>query len=247
MNVNRYMLIGREHNPIFEYISKWNMNWVIAVTVFTSLLANVAHAFQYELRDSDFYRNLDGINYLYLYPAYPAINFSSTALYVYLLVYFIFNFLVFFVVNTTVEAILVRKLHTELADKKARLEKLAANKKMLLYAEPRSFRKKRKLDIEARTEQRTIIMVVINAVLNFFLRLPELFVLFTLSYKIFDYTFLNSFIDIFPNTRNFVTDITYFFYILSFTANFLVYYLFNLKFKQTFSARIHEKEERLRN
>jgi hypothetical protein len=46
MNVNRYMLIGREHNATFEKISKWNMNWVIAVTVFTSILANIAHSFQ---------------------------------------------------------------------------------------------------------------------------------------------------------------------------------------------------------
>jgi hypothetical protein len=43
-----------------------------------------------------------------------------------------------------------------------------------------SFRKKRKLDIEERSEQRAIIMVVINVLLNFSLRLPELFVILTM-------------------------------------------------------------------
>jgi hypothetical protein len=222
MNVNRYMLIGREHSATFEKISKWNMNWVIAVTVFTSLLASVAHAFQYELRNSDFYRYFDSISYMYLYPSYPAIVFTSTTLYYYLLVYFIFNFLVFFVVNTSVEVILVRKLHKELADKKKRLEKLeTANTRAISLTESMSFRKKRKLDIEDRAEQRAISMVVINALLNFFLRLPELFVLFTLSYKIFNYSFLNSFIETFANIRTFTTDITYFF------LHYYVYYQFS--------------------
>jgi hypothetical protein len=33
MNVNRYMLIGREHNPTFEKISKWDTNWVIGFSI----------------------------------------------------------------------------------------------------------------------------------------------------------------------------------------------------------------------
>jgi hypothetical protein len=148
MNVNRYMLIGRDHNRTFDIISKWNMNSVIIVTVFISLLANVAHAFQYELHNAHFYKFFYDTNYMYIYPSYPIIDYTSTALDVYLIVYFIFNFLLFFVVNTAVEAVLVRKLHTELADKKARLEKLAANsRKSSAAAEPMSFRKKRKLDI----------------------------------------------------------------------------------------------------
>jgi hypothetical protein len=121
------MLIGREHNWTFENISKWNINRVIVVTVFVSLLTNVAHAFQYELHSSHNYRYFPGLHYLYIYQSYPAIDSSSTALEVYLLVYFIINFVAFFIINTLVEVILVKKLHTELVDKKERLEKLAAN------------------------------------------------------------------------------------------------------------------------
>jgi hypothetical protein len=211
MNVNRYMLIGREHNPTFENISKWDINRVIAATVFISLLANVAHAFQYELHGGDLYTFYSS-NYVYVYPSYPAVEFSSTALDVYLIFYFMINFLVFVVVNTSVEVVLVRKLHTELADKKARLKKMAAHSRKSSAPESLSFRKKRKLDMEERTEQRAIIMVVINALLNFFLRLPELFVIFSLSYDPFGFTFLETLIEAFPNTRTFVTDLTYFFY-----------------------------------
>jgi hypothetical protein len=96
-----------------------------------------------------------------------------------------------FVENTFVEVVLVRKLHTELVDKKARLEKLTANTRETSSAQPMSFRKKRKLDIEERTEQRAIIMVVINALLNFFLRLPELFVIFSFSYNFQGSSFFN--------------------------------------------------------
>jgi hypothetical protein len=238
MNVNRYMLIGREHNQTFEKISKWNINWVVAVTVFISLLANVAHAFQFELHTDSLYRHLNNISFIYIYPYYPAINHHSTALNIYLLAYFIFNFFVFFVANTFVEVVLVMKLHKELGDKKTRVDQMTANS----INAPLSFRRKRKLDIEERTENRATSMVLINAMLNFFLRIPELSVIFSLAYSIDSYSFLSCFIDIFPNTRNFATDITYFFYILTFSTNFLVYYLFNQKFKQTFFEWRHVKK-----
>jgi hypothetical protein len=45
------------------------------------------------------------------------------------------------------------------------------------------------VDINERAEHRAISVPVINAMLNFFLRLPELFVLFSLSYKMFKYSF----------------------------------------------------------
>jgi hypothetical protein len=120
MNVNRYMLIGREHNATFEKISKWDMSWVVAVTVFISLLANVAHAFQYELHVINLFRTLYDGSYVYIYPSYPVIEYNSTTLFYYLLMYFIFNFFVFFVVNTFVEVVLVMKLHKELAEKKTK-------------------------------------------------------------------------------------------------------------------------------
>jgi hypothetical protein len=84
------------------------------------------------------YRYYDSLNYIYLYSTYPIIENNSAALLIYLLVYFIFNFLVFFIVNTFVEVVLVRKLHEELAEKKTRLEQMTGNSTNA----PLSFRKK---------------------------------------------------------------------------------------------------------
>jgi hypothetical protein len=56
--------------------------------------------------------------------------------------------------------VLVKKLRTELADKKLRMEKLTDDSKKSSTTESISFRKRRKLDIEERTEHRAISMVV---------------------------------------------------------------------------------------
>jgi hypothetical protein len=149
-----------------------------------------------------------------------------------------------------VEVALVRKLHSELEDKKKRLddmnEKSNQNASTLLPAAavPISFRKRRKQEIEEHTEQRAILMVVINALVNFFFRLPELFFLFSRFQLIFPtVSFFHDLLSpLSPNLANFTTDLTYFCYILTFTANFIIYYLFNLKFKQTFSEWTHTKK-----
>jgi hypothetical protein len=101
-----------------------------------------------------------------------------------------------------------------------------------------SFRRRRKQEIEERSEERAVAMVVINAIFNFLLRLPELFFMFSLSKQLFHFDFFSSF----PNLPLFVTDLAYFFYILTFTTNFLIYYLFNQKFKQSFSQYMHVKK-----
>jgi hypothetical protein len=55
MSVNRYMLIGREHNSTLEKISKWDFKWVIVLSLGISGLINVGHAFQYLLNNGDYY------------------------------------------------------------------------------------------------------------------------------------------------------------------------------------------------
>jgi hypothetical protein len=55
MNINRYMLIGREHNPILDKISQWNMNWVTSASVLISLLFNIGNIFEYKLNNNTYY------------------------------------------------------------------------------------------------------------------------------------------------------------------------------------------------
>jgi hypothetical protein len=189
MNVNRYMLIGREHNSTLQKISKWDFKWVIRVSIVVSALINIGHIFQYEVNKGVINYITSYPLYISLYTTYPIINtFSaSSAFYIYLFAYFLTNYLLFFIVNTGVEVTLVRKLHSELADKKKRLDDMnqksdpnADTPPTAVAAPVLSFRKRRKKEMEDRTEQRAIIMVVFNALINFFFRLPELIFMFTL-------------------------------------------------------------------
>jgi hypothetical protein len=51
--VNRYMLIDQEHNSILENISKWDKNWLIAISRVTSLVFNIGHCFEFVLNDGE--------------------------------------------------------------------------------------------------------------------------------------------------------------------------------------------------
>jgi hypothetical protein len=159
MNVNRYMLIGREHNSLLQKISKWEFNWVAGVSLSVSVMINIGHIFQYTLNEGSTYAI--GGESLYLNSSYPGSLYSMPE-YIYLLVYFLINYFGFFVANTGVEVTLVRKLHSELKDKKERMDKMTA------ASITNSFRQIRKKEIEERTEQRALIMVAINALITFF-------------------------------------------------------------------------------
>jgi hypothetical protein len=123
------MLIGREHNPTLEKISKWNMKWVIAVSVFLSLVFNVGHIFQYQANYGRVYTNQDLTSFS-LDMSFPIVVELTTALnnllaeasYMFLLVDYLINSLAFWVINTLVEVVLIKKLHKELEDKKERSE-----------------------------------------------------------------------------------------------------------------------------
>jgi hypothetical protein len=240
INVNRYMLIGRNHNLFLQMMAKWSLKRVIgASATLSSALLNTGHLFQFQFNDGTLYKDPQVLAYLYM--SCPAITDNSTLLYSYQLVYFTINYFLFFLANTWVEVTIVRKLHTELADKRQRRGHMS-NQTAPLAVQPSTststaftFRRRRKQEIEERTEQRAIIMVVINALVNFFFRLPELFFFFSITSG----QLLN---DFFPTLRLFTTDFAYFCYILTLSSNFVIYYLFNLKFKQTFAEWRHFKK-----
>jgi hypothetical protein len=213
MNVNRYMLIGREHNPTLEKISKWEFKWVVGLTCLASGLINIGHIFQYALNDGFSFTRLYHGAHLYSYTSFPSIVLDhSLCMNIYLLVYFIINYLVFFIANTTVEVTLVRKLHSELEGKKKRLAEMSDKPAAIpstctTTAASISFRKRRKQEIEERTEQRAILMVVINAIINLLFRLPELFVVFSISSQLFDDKMFFFFFKTFPSLTIFTTDL----------------------------------------
>jgi hypothetical protein len=245
------MLIGRKHNPLFQTISKWDLKWTIAVTVLISAVLNIGHGFQYQLNDGTLYTwHPDAYYDIYVKRSYPndlAVD-NSLPLYIYFILYFIINYFVFFIANTCVEVTIVRKLHSELADKKKRIADMKIKPEseekpsLVIITKPVFSRKKRRQEVEEGAERRSIVMVILNAVVNFFFRLPELLVLLSQSEPLFGFNAIWWFFYTFPSLAIFPTDFGYFAYILTFSTNFIIYYLFNLKFKQTFSEWTHAKK-----
>ncbi len=71
ISINRYMLIGREHEPFLEKISKLDFKRTIFYTMTFSLLLNIGHLDQYEINYGNYFRSFEGD--VQLYESYPEI------------------------------------------------------------------------------------------------------------------------------------------------------------------------------
>jgi hypothetical protein len=149
---------------------------------------------------------------------------------------------VFFIVNTAVEANLVLKLRKEIQEKRTKTEaEIAGMIKNNLSGSGVINNvvklKRKKIEQDAKKETRVIVMVITNSVVSFVLRLPEILVFFA-SNQAFVSSILSS--SIWPsnffldNVSSAIISVSYLTYILTFTTNVGIYYLFNQKFKQLF-------------
>jgi hypothetical protein len=235
MTLNRYMLIGKDHAPWLISIAKLEFKWVIRGSILVSALLNIGHIWEYEPIDWVFspFLNIENTNYknqdYTSYTDYPIPNYGQTFFY-YTVVYFVINCAVFFVVNTSIEVKIVRRLHKEIKEKRARIaqmnHKTSSSTAATLSTNQQD---NRKIEEDEKKERRVIKMVIVNGTFNFFLRLPDIFVLFENEsvWRLFDnnLTFVAGLFNLFD-------DIGYFTYILTFSTNFLVFYNFNSKFKE---------------
>jgi hypothetical protein len=232
------MLIGKEHTPLLEKISKFELKRVAIVTIILSLLLNIGHVFQYRINNGWGSVVSDYIN-VQMNDFYPAIVSDNISLGAYILVYFIFNFGVFFLVNTWIEASIVRKLQNELTIKRKKvieeIELFNMHNSAHSDVVNKMLRaKQKKIEQDCKKENRAIIMVISNSVISFVLRLPEIFVFISSSDCLFPNNVLYSFFDSFYNFTSMMVSFSYLAYILTFTSNVVIYYLFNTKFKQLF-------------
>jgi hypothetical protein len=180
ITINRYMLIGKDHSPFLQKIAKCKMKRVVLLTIMFSLLMNIGHIFQYRINYSWGPVNYDFINNQ-MKDFYPAIVSDNVSLGAYILFYFVLNFGVFFLVNTWTEVRLVRKLHNELTIKRNKVAEEIELTSMHNSAHSAVVNKmlkakQKKIEHDSKKEQRAIIMVISNSVINFILRLPEIFV-----------------------------------------------------------------------
>jgi hypothetical protein len=91
--------------------------------------------------------------------------------------------------------------------------------------------KRKKIDQDAKKETRAIVMVWTNSLVNFLLRLSEIFLFVSSSSSLFPGNVLFRMLRSIVNLENLMMSVAYFTYVLTFVTNVIVYCLFNPKFK----------------
>jgi hypothetical protein len=236
ISINRYMLIGKEHSSLLEKLTKWKMKRVVLFAVIFSLLINVGHFFQFKINYGWGFL-LDASYYGPVPDVYPILTSSNDFLSVYFLVYFLLNFVVFLVFNTAVEVSLVRKMRQEIAEKRKKTEEEIKNTSLKNNAQSQVVNKmlkakQKKIEQDAKKETRAVVMVILNSLVNFILRLPEIFVTIS-SYNLSD-NLNDNILRSMPYFTIIMVSSSYLAYILTFTTNVSIFYFFNTKFKQVF-------------
>jgi hypothetical protein len=250
MTLNRYLLVGKDHAPWLVTLAKLEFKWVIRGSVLFSAVINIGHGWQYQAVEGlaasqiglfgSAYNQANG----YSYSDYPQAN-QATSYLIFSIVYFCINVAVFFVMNTGLEVKIVRRMQKELREKRERLAKMNAIKPAItscLIAEDNKCQtdledKKREED-DGKKERKVITMVVVNGVLNFVFRTPD--ILFWLEHTSF-YNIFHPYqhhfgrfgnTDIVPGVLSFISDFGYLTYILTFSTNFIIFYKFNKNFNE---------------
>jgi hypothetical protein len=245
MTLNRYLLVGKDHSPWLVTLAKLEFKWVIRGSILFSALINIGHGWQYQAVVSQLFQQrneLNGRYYFYINDFsdsdYPLAN-QKTAYFIYSIVYFCINFGVFFILNTSLEVKIVRRMQKELKEKRKRLAKMNAPKYAVETGSvgnekisQTDLEEKQREEEDSKRERKVIKMVVLNGIFNFILRAPEMVfwiensnswpILFELTDK--------PMVISFPGFLNLIADIGYFAYILTFSLNFFIFYKYNKNF-----------------
>ncbi len=234
LTLNRYMLIGKDHNRFIEKLSGLSMQKVYIMLGLSSCGLSLVKIFEYELntvynnKDFPFLRgtetDIDGEVEHYS-------TSSSRQITNLLVLYDLFNVFLFAFFNSILELAMLVKFRREISEKSKR--NLVSHGTWSIN----SVRLKRKDQMNERAERRVITMVVLNGVLNFVLRLPEVSSLFYfISYSYFatkgtviESSFLLN-LCIRSDVCHLIADISNVFFILSTSSNFFVFFFFNKKF-----------------
>jgi hypothetical protein len=249
------MLVGKDHAHWLVAIAKLDYKLVIRGSFISSVLINIGHGWQYQaVKDLKLnYLNLNVLyaNYFringYSYSDYPRAN-QGNAYFVYSIVYFVINFCFFFIVNTGIEVKLVRRMHTELQEKRQRLAKMndhslsvpvvaTATSQLAKACQSDEEKKREKEDVKK--ERKVIKMVIINGFFNFVLRAPD--ILFWMENQSVWSALDENYGDVektveqyVPGLLTLIADIGFLTYILTFSTNFFIFYKYKKNFRQAF-------------
>jgi hypothetical protein len=240
MTLNRYLLIGKDHPAWLIKIAKLKFKRVIQGSFVFSALINIARGFEYRIQLPGQIAKANTItNYqdtyidMYDYPHLAKDHFA----FILSIVYFCLSFVVFFMLNTSIEIKVVMRMHKELKEKRVRIEQMNAvssrGAAASAVSQSQSNDSKKKAEEDERKERRTIMMVVLNGVFNFVLRSPEMLVWLETSTS-FDRIISNrlNLRYYMPSFWNLVQDVGNFGFLLTFCTNFFIFYRFNKKFNE---------------
>jgi ABC-type multidrug transport system fused ATPase/permease subunit len=165
---------------------------------------------------------------------YPQAN-QGTAYFIYSIVYFCINFGVFFILNTSLEIKIVRRMQKELREKRERFAKMNAANSVVNIDSHKSqtdLENNKKEEEDSKKERKVIKMVVINGFFNFILRAPEMvfWIENSRSWPLLFGMTRESQTFSFPGFLNLIADVGYLAYILTFSLNVIIFYKFNNNF-----------------
>jgi hypothetical protein len=236
--------VGKDHPKWLVTVANIEFKWLIRGSLLFTALINIGHGWEYRaVEDLAFSYNIGGTAYNlvngFSLSDYPQPN-QDLAYFIYSIVYFVINFGVFFTLNTIIEVKIVRRMHKELKEKRERMAKMnvssAAKSSLDTVQSDQEKKKKEAEEEDLKKERKVILMVVLNSIFNFVLRAPD--ILFWMEYpSVWSAVFPRS--NYWNEERNFIpgfldliADIGYLSYILTFTANFFIFYTFNKNFKE---------------
>jgi hypothetical protein len=213
-----------------------------------SALINIGHGWEYQATEDLGLNQYASYYHQYRwfsYSDYPQEN-QDMSYFIYSIVYFAINFGFFFILNTTIEVKIVHRMQQEMRDKRERITKLNCRRSLSMAAVAgsaeaavthllQSDEEKKKEEEDLRREKRVIKMVLINGIINFLLRAPDM--LFWLAnHNIWSGLLETKAVDVIdsysPGLLGLIFDVGYLTFILTFTTNFFIFYFFNTKFKE---------------
>jgi hypothetical protein len=224
ITINRYVLIGIEPSPMLKNISEWEIKRVVQLIILFSLGINIGHVFQFRINYGWGIETGDYTVSSAVKDIYPSIVVNNSALSVYIIVYFLINFVMFLVINTCIELAFVLNFREEIAEKRKKVEdeiKIMKNNNAAQSAVVNKMirGKEKKIEQDGKKETRAIMMVIVNSGINFFFRLPEILVFISGSHSLLGSNVLYIFVTSVINLPDLFVSLSYFAYILTFTTN----------------------------
>lgn len=169
---SRISLIGKEHSKLVEYISKASLKKYILVTSLISVGLSIVKGFKYQInyihseRDYPFLieNDLDQTGGKWTKNLYNVVNFVSDIL----------NYVIFVVVNIIIDIYMVSRLRKTLHEK---LDRLMLNHENDVSQQKNSCKMNKKKEREIKEAiNNAIRMVFVNSALNFYLKLPLVYI-----------------------------------------------------------------------